>query len=340
MKKLSKTIVRLIIFLVLSGISITVVLLLTVNEETFASLQTISPFFLLYCLGIWICVITFDAIGVLFFIRGTGEKIRLKDAYKLSVIRIFFNLITPFTFGGQPFMIFVLNKFGIPSGKGSTIVMTRLLCVGCFILIAGTLSLLIVKESVSSNPLLSNTFLITAILLICLFIILILVMLFPPIMKSVLSLIGKVGHKLTIIKDINGFNDKTAAEINSMRNSFINYFGKHFGSFILAFFFTAASIFLHVIIILVIINGLGVSMTPQQGIISGLLLLFCISYMPTPGSSGLGEGIFVLIYKGYIPLYLIGVVVILWRFFYQYLSAIGGALISSRIFSKIIITDK
>jgi uncharacterized protein (TIRG00374 family) len=177
-------------------------------------------------------------------------------------------------------------------------------------------------------------------LLILLFILLILIMLFPPIMKTIIGIIGTIGHKVKIIKNLEDFNNKAVHEINNMRNSFVNYFKKHILFFLSGFLCSGLFLFIHILIILAIISGFGVTINTSEGIILCFILLFCISYMPTPGSSGLGEGIFFLIFNGFVPYYLIGIVVILWRTFYQYLSALAGALFSARFFSKVIIADK
>ena len=151
---------------------------------------------------------------------------------------------------------------------------------------------------------------------------------------------GVVGNKLKIIKNLDEFNKKSVNEIYNMRNSFINYFRKHFKHLLLGFICSAIYFLLHVVIIVVIINGLGISITLKQGLTSGALLLFLIAFMPTPGSSGLGEGMFILIFQGSVPLYLIGIVIILWRFFYQYLTAIIGVFFSAKFFSQLLITKK
>jgi hypothetical protein len=125
-----------------------------------------------------------------------------------------------------------------------------------------------------------------------------------------------------------------------MRNSFVNYFTKHFGYFSLGFACAGVYFVIHLVIIYIIITGVGILLSITQGIASGSLLYFCISFMPTPGSSGLGDGFFVLIFQGSVPLYLIGIVVVLWRFFFQYLTAILGALSSARFFSKVVLNGK
>lgn len=331
---------QLVIFLLLSVTSIVLIFYFTVNERTYETLLNYNPLYLLFCLFLWFLALTIDALGVIFFVLGTGEKIRFYNCYKLSTIRVFFNLLTPFTFGGQPLIIYFLNKYGVPSGKGSTIVITRLMCTAFFTMGGGIIALFLFKDTIGNNIMLSNVFLVTGILLALLFGVLILIMLFPPIMKTLIGFTGNIGYRLRIIKNLSDFNEKAIREINNMRSSFINYFRKHFGFFLSGFICTGLFFFIHIFIILAIIYGFGIPIDTSVGIILCLILFFCISYMPTPGSSGLGEGIFFLIFNGFVPYYLIGIVVILWRTFYQYLSALAGAVFSAKFFSKVIVKRK
>ncbi|MBN2532397.1 MAG: flippase-like domain-containing protein [Spirochaetales bacterium] len=332
--KLSGNVVRLIVFIVLSIISISLILFLTVNEDTYKAIRGINPIFLVYCFLIWFINVVIDSIGMIFFVRGTGERIRFLDACKITCIRVFFNLITPFTFGGQPLIVYVLNKFGVPGGKGTAVVMTRLICMLVFTLVFGVIALVFFNKAITDNAVLGNIFSVTVILTIFLFVLLILLLLFPPIMKKIIKMIGYIGNKISLVKNLEKFNSKSIAEIYNMRNSFKNFFSKYFGYFILGFICIGFFFAIQIIIIYVIINGVGVYLSIKQGLASSSLLYFCISFMPTPGSSGLGEGFFVLIFQKNVPIYLVGIVVVLWRFFFQYLTAFLGAISSARFFSK------
>jgi uncharacterized membrane protein YbhN (UPF0104 family) len=67
------------------------------------------------------------------------------------------------------------------------------------------------------------------------------------------------------------------------------------------------------------------------------MLLFLITFMPTPGAIGLGEAIFLLLFSKTVPSYMLGIAIVLWRFFFHYLSAILGAISSSKYMSDLIV---
>ena len=64
--------------------------------------------------------------------------------------------------------------------------------------------------------------------------------------------------------------------------------------------------------------GFGVDIDITHGIALTGSLLFLISFMPTPGAIGLGEGIFYLLFREYISRHLLGVIIFFWRFFHQF----------------------
>jgi uncharacterized protein (TIRG00374 family) len=86
-----------------------------------------------------------------------------------------------------------------------------------------------------------------------------------------------------------------------------------------------------------ILLGLGIEVTFLTGIVLASMLIFLITFMPTPGAIGLGEAIFFLLFSKTIPTYLLGIAIVLWRFFYHYLSAILGAISSSHYMSGLIL---
>jgi uncharacterized protein (TIRG00374 family) len=86
-----------------------------------------------------------------------------------------------------------------------------------------------------------------------------------------------------------------------------------------------------------ILLGLGINVTFLTGLVLASMLIFLLSFMPTPGAIGLGEAIFFLLFSKTIPSYMIGIAIVLWRFFFHYLSAILGAINSSNYLSDILV---
>jgi uncharacterized protein (TIRG00374 family) len=91
------------------------------------------------------------------------------------------------------------------------------------------------------------------------------------------------------------------------------------------------------VLLWLILLGLGQSVPFLTGIVLASMLLFLITFMPTPGALGFGEAIFILLFAGTVPSYMLGIALILWRFFFHYLTAILGAISSSKYVSDFLV---
>ncbi len=337
--KLSKRLLRLIIFLALSIFSIGLILYLTANRETLKALTSIKGTYLFILAGIWLFAITMDASAIMFFVSGTDEKIRLWNAYKAAAIRIFFNLVTPFSAGGQPVMIYTLSKERIPGGKASSIVIMKLISLAAFNLLGGITAFVFFHEYISDIAALNTAFFIAGIVLFFIITSLIVVLMNPHLIIPFIEKLGIFLHRLKVIKDVKVFHKKVIKEARHARKSFRQYFGHGFGFFLAGTLSSGLMYFAELLMLWIILRGFGVELQFIEGITLSALLFFLLGFMPTPGSAGLGEAIFIVIFAGTVPKYLLGVAVLVWRLFHRYLSGIGGAFFSAGYFTRIIVRD-
>ena len=108
----------LVLFLLLSfGVS-AVVLLSSVDSDTWSTILRADKRLLLLALGFvlsaWIC----DASRFCALARSAGEKIDFKLGMVLTWLHYFGCAVTPMQSGGGPFQVYVLYKRKVPLGKG------------------------------------------------------------------------------------------------------------------------------------------------------------------------------------------------------------------------------
>jgi uncharacterized protein (TIRG00374 family) len=333
--KLSQNVVRLAVFAIFTIVSIGIVLFLTVNKNTVAALGHIRPVYLLACFGFWVLSLACDSCSNLFFVRGADERIGLFDAVKLAAIRIFFNLITPFTSGGQPVSIYILSRLGVHAGKGSSIIVTRLMCISFFSTCGAIIAFVFSGDVVTSNETLQATFFTTGIIALISYGIAITGLLCLPVLRFIVRVAGRCLAALRIVKDREKFVASGVEQAAGARDSFKNYFTRHPVGFLLGFISCAGWYACQVLILFFILRGLGIRIMLVQGFVLSALLIFLISLAPTPGGSGLGELLFFLLFAGTVTKELVGVSVILWRIFYQYITAMLGAIFTVKYFRVI-----
>lgn len=162
----------------------------------------------------------------------------------------------------------------------------------------------------------------------------------PKLTTSILAKIFYVLWKLKLTKHPDELKNKLLKHIILARESFNSFIGHKVLYFLSGFLLSFGMVILQIMMILSFMWGFNIDIGIWRGIALTGSLLFLITFMPTPGSSGLGEGIFILLYKSYVPNYLIGVIIFLWRFFYNYLTAFIGSIVAGQYGLEFLATKK
>lgn len=332
---------RIILFLVFSVVSIGLILHFTVTDETIDAFRAISGKSILRIVGVWFVFVLADAASTLFFSRGTEEKIGFLNGLKLVFIRIFFALITPFNFGGQPFMIYSLHKDGVPPGKATSIVITKLLMLSVFVLSATATAMFIGRNKVVELKSLNFLFYLTGIVQVVVMALIFFTLLYPQLTIGVITWVGKLSKRIRRNKVTQGrFKHLVIHEAYLARKSFKRFFSKHIGYFIGGTVAGGVQFLAMIFLLYVVLHAFMPDLPVLDGYVLSALLLFLLSFMPTPGASGLGELLFVVLFGKTVPTHILGIAVVMWRFFFNYLGALFGAVISLDKFSSIIVKKR
>jgi len=334
---MSRGLKRLLIIIVASVVSIAGILYFTIDERTGAALSDVRPIFLLALFGCWIAVLVFDAGSIMLYTKGTDERIKFLSAIKTTTIRVFFNIVTPFSFGGQPFSIFSLHREGVPSGKGSSIVIIKLITLAAFTQAGAFISFLLFNDRISNVKALNSIVMISGLAGVGTIILLTFGFLFPQFLVKTITTTGKLLHAIHLVKHPGKIRRRVIIQAATARRSFRRYFSSHLGYFISGTVCNGLVYATQLIMLWLILLGLGINVTFLTGLVLASMLTFLLTFMPTPGAIGLGEAMFFLLFSKTIPTYMIGIAIVLWRFFFHYLSAILGAVNSSNYLSDILV---
>ncbi len=93
------------------------------------------------------------------------------------------------------------------------------------------------------------------------------------------------------------------------------------------FLLSILSFAFHIFMVPSIFYGLGVKVDPLQAMFLHAISLIIFVGMPTPGGSGITEAGGALLFATIAPKYILGIFVIVWRFFTYYFGSIIGGLI-------------
>ncbi len=338
--RIPSNIKRFFIIIAIGIIIIGLIIYFTANKQTLTALKNINLIFLLLGIFFYLLEFTADSVRTKVLIHGTGNKIGLWECYKLVGLQVFFDVITPFNIGGQPFQIYVLHKKNVPGGNATTVVVTKLV-FGFLVLMAIVIfGLLFHSNLFGSVPILIMIIKITGIIMLAGFVVFLLGLYNPAITTVIITYLIKILWKLKLTRHPDKFKNKIMKHIILARDSFDGFVGHKIGYFLIGLLLSFIMIISAIMMIIMFIWGFGITLPIINGIVLTGALILIITFMPTPGSSGLGEGIFYLLYNGIIPIHLIGITIFLWRFFAQYLTAIFGAVVTAKYFSELLADKK
>ena len=312
-------------------------MLITSDKRTLPALAELKYQHLAALLGVWILALSIDSSAMWLLIRGVQERVRFPTIFRTVAVRLFFNVITPFGVGGQPISVVLLSRDSVPAGKSTTVTVTRFMMLSLITQVGAVVAMVLFRSRL--GELRSYRFLFTAagVLGVGTIAVIVTSILSPRLLVIVVTRIGKLLARFKLIEYGVRFKRLVVRETITARKSFQDYFTKH-----RYYLFGAATMCLllylcQLLTLRLILYALNLDIDFLSGIIASSILLFIVLFMPTPGAVGLGEIVFVIIFGRLVPTYLLGVAVLLWRVFYQYLSAVLGGLLFSKYFSDLVV---
>ena len=78
-------------------------------------------YYLLVLLGLFACTVIMETVKFFLMIRKTARRYMLGTAFNCAALGKFYDYVTPFGSGGQPFQIYYLSKSGVDGGPAGAI---------------------------------------------------------------------------------------------------------------------------------------------------------------------------------------------------------------------------
>lgn len=315
-------------FLLYSTIIILVILAATVGPGTWRAIQQLQIRYMFAALGLFGLMLYFDILRLQILAQAMGAKLSLTYTLKSILAYNFLSAITPALTGGEPLMIYMLKEKGIGVGKGTSIVVIRGILMIMFIAIGGPL-IIYYNRDMLPNVWFKYMFDGVAVFLLIL-ILFILYAIFSPlraehVVEKVLYLLNKFkilrNRTPRFIQTIDGWIE----ELNfSMKLFFKEKKLSLFGATLCTIVFICANYSMAY----VILKGLNSHVSLGKVFMVQFVLYFLLYFSPTPGGSGVAEGGFYVFFAPLVPQHILGLLIVLWRFFTVYLGVIlGGAII-------------
>jgi uncharacterized protein (TIRG00374 family) len=305
--------------------------------------DAIKVSWLLFVLLMLAVVILFDTFKYIYLIRVTTKKFRPFTSFKVGIVGRYYDSITPLATGGQLFQMYYLAKRDVPVGVASAIPLLRFF-IGQ---IANTLVAVAFLVFVTISPDVSaaldpTTFAVTqsaAIVGLALNssvpIFLLFLTLMPKIGRRVTSGIIKLGARLKFIKDYETTFNNVIKHVEEFQTSMRYVSSNPFHILMISLLSVVEYLaFISVPYFVCVGFGMNPSFSLYLSIVSlNLYTIYAVSMMPTPGTSGAAETVFLLVFRTLIPVGAFWAMLI-WRFMTYYIFIILGLVVMFYDFIK------
>lgn len=263
------------------------------------------------------------------FTKKINKKFEYKDALILTLRTQFFNAVTPFATGGQPYQVYYLKNKDIDYASSTSIVLENFIVYQIALVILGLVALITNKmfHIFNNNKLLQELIALGFIINTVIIIVMFAISFCKRINKKLIDLGINLLHKLHLIKDKDLKREKWNKNINKFHNSALILLNdkKSFILNIICNFIALISLYLIPLILLYSIGDFN-SLSLMNGVVTSAYVMLIGSFVPIPGATGGLEYGFMSFYGSFISGSKLNAVMLVWRFITYYFGIIVGAL--------------
>jgi uncharacterized protein (TIRG00374 family) len=290
-------------------------------------LLDITPVYLLA--AFWCFAIAVAAETMKYYIMqehlGCGASV--PTAFKVAVLGRYYDNITPFGAGGQPFQVMFLRRSGLPSGAATTMSIAGFISSqAAFIFIAILVfcfrgAMKIDSAAVFVPATVGFMFYVLTPSAVVLFAI------SPKMTTRVIALICSAGGKLRLLKRPQSIQDRAVVTLTESRvgmAAIIMHRGMTVNIMLLSLVYQLALCSMPYFVLKMFGSDLGFFSV----FCTTVFIYLCITFVPTPGNSGMAEGSFYTLFSVLGQAHLFWAM-LLWRFFCYWSFVITGFVVIS-----------
>lgn len=318
-----KYLLLLAVFAALSYFSLEAVYRLASDRSSFLSLGIFSS--KLYGLAIVLLFLNYaaDAARFYFILKTIHVDVSAKQIVILTFINYFTSNLTPFAVGGGVAQIYFLNRAGIPGGAATAGTTIKTVLPVLFFMITAPMILLFDRslDKIFPNR---GSFLYVSILVVLT--ILAGVFLFR-LQKNPDSLTG-MADRFTKRFEKQGKSALRLSKFFRQVREFLSHLALFFSgskkNILLSILMTLLFLFTLFLFPVLLIRDLNPSVSAAEIILSQIVITFVMYFAPTPGSSGVAEAAFILLFSNDVGKGDLVSLTFVWRLFTMYLGIIFG----------------
>lgn len=290
------------------------------------AMTTVSLPWLLLCGVAYFVHLSLDALSLHYFLRKQQHPITFRYSLYIALLGLYYADVTPGASGGQPMQVYYLKKKNVPVGISSSALTVKYFCFTLMLILLGAGAWIWQREYVSLQLNGIHWFLLAGFVFNIFSILLVLLLAINKhLVRLLINLLVKLGHKLHMVKDVEQSMHKWDGTIASFHGS-VTLIRSRPKEMMVLFFLSGLQVLVLMTITVCVYHAFSTTGTSFVELMTMALLLYIsAAYTPLPGGSGAQEGGFVLYYQGIFPASTIFIAMLIWRFFTFYLNLLGGA---------------
>ena len=303
-------------------------------NEIMDNLINDNIFYLLLALILMVLSVLFQSFSMHLYLKDINKAYKFRDTFILMFSALFFNAITPFSSGGQPFQVYLLNKQGIKISESTNALLQNFFSYQLALITLGTIAIIINNflEIIPNTSLLRHIVIIGFIVNVLVLAIIIYLAKAKNINTKMFNKIFDFIFSLKFIKNREQLKEKANKKIDEFYES-SNYFKSDKYILLKSYSLNLISLVILYIIPMFIFYSIKIyDVSIIESIVCASYTYFVGSFVPIPGGTGGLEYGFIEFFRVFSSSALISTSMILWRFITYYLSMILGAI--SLIFVK------
>lgn len=276
----------------------------------------------------WLC----QALSMYTIAREYSKKLKFKSIFQQTLITQFFNGITPFSTGGQPMSVYMLNKSNIKLTHATNIVVQNFILYQSALISIGAIAVIInhYLNLFVNTPILKNLILLGFIVNTLVGVILLFISFSTKFNKGFIFKVLNVLNKLKIIKDKDQKEKQWEKRLQEFHDS-AELLKKKKSLFIKGYLYNFAGLIAFYLVPLFILFSLKDyhSLNIINSIVSSAYVLIMGSFVPIPGGSGGVEYGYMQFFGNFTSGAILSTSLLLWRFITYYLGIlIGGIMLN------------
>ena len=298
-------------------------------NTTIKYLTTVNLLWISIGILAFVLYLIFQSLSLHIFMKGIDKNYKLKDTILLILSAQFFNAITPFSSGGQPFQMYLMKKQGIKLTDSGNVLLQNFIGQQLSIIIMGTFSIVINKvfNIIPQDNMLRKLVVIGYVVNI---VVLLILFMLSYAKKTNTELFNKILNFIFKFKFIRNKNDLKEKLLNKIDEFYEGsaYFKKNISKLFRATLYNVIGLVFYYIIPLFVFFSIGEvsSITILESIVCSGYTYLIGSFVPIPGGTGGLEYGFIQFFQGFTVGATLSACMILWRFITYYFSMIIGAI--------------